>query len=288
MVIDSFLRTWRFIYSHPLASQNIPLALKLWLKWQIGSRILKMPIVVPFVGESQLVAEMGMTGATGNIYAGMHEFVDMAFTLHLLRPSDLFVDVGANIGSYTILASKVVGANSFTIEPVPATYKRLRRNINLNDISSLVESRCCAAGQNHGVLKFSSDLDTTNQVVDPDYSGSSIEVPVETLDQLLDKLHPVLMKIDVEGFEPDVMAGAVKTLACNSLLAILLETIDPKIEKILRENGFEPASYDPFKREFQTSASEHVSNNFLWIRNPLQIIERCKAAPKYKVLGITF
>jgi hypothetical protein len=94
---------------------------------------------------------VGMTGATGNIYTGLHEFTDMAFCLHLLRVGDLFVDVGANIGSYTVLSSKVVGANSLAIEPVPTTYKRLRRNININDISSLVDSRCCAAGKNHGL-----------------------------------------------------------------------------------------------------------------------------------------
>lgn len=87
-----------------------------------------------------------MTGATGNIYTGLHEFIDMAFCLHLLRPGDLFIDVGANVGSYTILASKVVGANSFTLEPVPETFKRLKRNININDIVSLVDARCCAAG----------------------------------------------------------------------------------------------------------------------------------------------
>jgi hypothetical protein len=42
---------------------------------------------------------------SGNIYAGLHEFGDMAFVLHFLRAGDLFADVGANIGSYTVLAS---------------------------------------------------------------------------------------------------------------------------------------------------------------------------------------
>lgn len=51
-----------------------------------------------------------MTGATGNIYVGLHEFEDMAFLLHVLRRTDLFVDVGANIGSYTILAGGAAGA----------------------------------------------------------------------------------------------------------------------------------------------------------------------------------
>jgi FkbM family methyltransferase len=287
-MITSFLRTLRFINSHPLASRNVPLALHLWLKWQIGSRILKMPVVVPFVGESQLVAEIGMTGATGNIYAGLHEFVDMAFTLHLLQPGDLFVDVGANIGSYTVLSSKVAGANSFSIEPVPATFRRLQRNINLNDISSLVASRCCAAGQKQGVIKFTSDLDTINQVVDSDYQGNTIEVPVESLDSLLENLRPTLIKIDVEGFEPDVIAGAIKMLKCDSLLAILLETVNSGIEKILKDAGFEPANYDPFKRELVTSGSTYSSNNSLWIRNSSQIINRCKSAPVYQVLGSSF
>jgi FkbM family methyltransferase len=287
-VITSFLRTWRFLYSHPLASKNLPSAISLWLKWQIGSRILKMPVIVPFVGESQLVAEIGMTGATGNIYSGLHEFVDMAFTLHLLQPGDLFVDVGANIGSYTVLASKVAGANSFSIEPVPKTFQCLQRNINLNNISSLVDSRCCAAGESHNALTFSSDLDTTNHVVNIDYVGDIIEVPVESLDHMLDQLRPILIKIDVEGFEPEVIAGAVKVLLCDSLLAVLLETVDLTIEKRLRDSGFKPASYDPFERELTTSDKKYLSNNYLWIRNPMQITDRCKSAPKYQVLGVDF
>ena len=287
-MLNSLLRTWQFIYSHPLGSQNFPHALNLWIRWQIGARILRMPVVVPFIDESQLVAELGMTGATGNIYSGLHEFADMAFCLHLLRARDLFVDVGANIGSYTVLASKVVGANSLAIEPVPVTFKRLQANIRLNDISSLVDSRCCAAGKNSGVLKFTSDLDTTNRAVDADYMGSSIEVPVESLDQILEQLQPTLIKIDVEGFEPDVIAGANKVLACESLLAILLETVDSGIDKTLKDFGFEPASYDPFQRKLEISVDNHLNNNYLWVRNPSQVLDRCKSASKFQALGISF
>ncbi|PZO38685.1 MAG: FkbM family methyltransferase [Pseudanabaena frigida] len=287
-MIDSFLRTWRFIHSHPLASRNLPNAISRWLKWQIGSRILKMPVVVPFIGESQLIVELGMTGATGNIYTGLHEFVDMAFCLHLLRSGDLFVDVGANIGSYTVLASKVVGANSFAIEPVPKTFQCLQRNISINNINSLVDSHCCAAGKNSGLLKFSTDLDTTNQVVNSDYSGTWIEVPVESLDRMLKQLQPTLIKIDVEGFEPDVILGAFQTLKCDSLLAILLETVNSDIKKSLQDSGFQPASYDPFNRALNLSDINQSSNNYLWIKNSQIIINRCKSAPKYRALGIYF
>ena len=75
-----------------------------------------------------------MTGATGNIYTGLHEFQEMSFLLHMLRHDDLFVDVGANIGSYTVLASAVIGAKSISIEPIPNAFRNLMQNIILNDI----------------------------------------------------------------------------------------------------------------------------------------------------------
>ncbi|MEE3718384.1 FkbM family methyltransferase [Tumidithrix elongata RA019] len=229
-----------------------------------------------------------MTGATGNIYAGLHEFVDMAFCLHLLRAGDLFVDVGANIGSYTVLASKVVGAHSLSLEPIPITFERLRRNININDIHSLVDARCCAVGRESGFLRFSSDCDTTNQVVNEQYIGTSIEVPVKSLDQILEALKPTLIKIDVEGYEPEVIQGAINTLMCGSLLAILLETVNTEIEETLQKAGFRAAGYDPFKKALLMPSSSLLSNNYLWIKNCNQVLERCQSAPKYKALGIYF
>jgi hypothetical protein len=64
-----------------------------------------MPVVVPFVGDTRLLVARGMRGATGNVYVGLHEFEEMAFALHALRPSSRFIDVGANVGSYTVLAA---------------------------------------------------------------------------------------------------------------------------------------------------------------------------------------
>ena len=87
-----------------------------------------------------------MTGVTGNIYAGLHEFADMAFVLHFLRAGDLFADVGANVGSYTILASGVVGCRTVAFEPDPVTAAALERNINLNKIAERVELRISRGG----------------------------------------------------------------------------------------------------------------------------------------------
>ncbi len=79
------LNTYRFIANHPLTRDHKIHAMSRWLRWQFGSRVLGWPVVVPFVGDTRLLARPGMTGATGNIYCGLHEFEDMAFVLHFLR-----------------------------------------------------------------------------------------------------------------------------------------------------------------------------------------------------------
>jgi len=114
------------------------------------------PVAIPFVANSRLLVARGMTGATGNIYCGLHEFEEMGFVLHALCPEDLFVDAGANVGSYTVIAAKVCGARVLAFEPIASTMNALNDNIRLNDISDLVETRQLALGEKVGTLTFSS------------------------------------------------------------------------------------------------------------------------------------
>ena len=159
----SILPTLQFIARHPLSSRRPLSAYWRYARWQIESR-LRDEVIFDWVAGSKLVARNGMTGATGNIYCGLHEFVDMAFLLHLLRPGDLFVDVGANIGSYTILASAVCGARSIAIEPDPGTVQSLNRNIEANSIGDRVTVIEAAVGAAAGTVCFTIGQDTTNRV----------------------------------------------------------------------------------------------------------------------------
>lgn len=58
--------------------------------------------------------------------------------LHFLRPGDLFLDIGANVGTYTVLASGVCGGKIMAFEPDPRTLRHLQRNIELNQLENLV------------------------------------------------------------------------------------------------------------------------------------------------------
>ena len=134
MKLRALYHTAKLLYCHPLAKRNRFASLSRMIRWQLSTRIHPLPTVIPYIEDTSLIVERGMHGATGNYYFGLHEFSDMSILFHFLRPSDTFLDVGANIGSYTVLASGVCKAKSISLEPAPSTFEHLLKNIRHNSI----------------------------------------------------------------------------------------------------------------------------------------------------------
>ena len=235
-----------------------------------------------------------MTGATGNYYCGLHEFEDMSFLLHYLRPQDLFVDVGANVGSYTILASGHSGCHSISFEPVPNTFEHLMENIRFNSINDKVDAYNIAIGSEEGIINFTTGLDAGNHVVNDSNTDHTIEVKIQTLDKALSSQSPVFIKIDVEGYEYKVLEGAVKVLQNSSLQVLVIEQSTPDktfgqnnltIEQLLFENGFKLFTYHPWDRKL-TPGQSALSNNSLFIKNDQQAAERVQQAAPFAALNL--
>ena len=211
MILINIIKT---IVTHPLSRKNKALSILNFLRWQMVSRLVREGegVINNWVNGSKLIAYTGETGATGNIYLGLHEFPDMGFLLHTLRDKDFFIDIGANIGSYTVLASSAIGAKTVCFEPVPSTYKRLMDNIKINNIGNKVESFNLALGNSTGEMYFSSDQNCMNHIIAHNENNSNkITVNVSTLDKEL-KRDPFLIKIDVEGYELPVLEGGTKNI----------------------------------------------------------------------------
>lgn len=282
----------RFINTHPLTRKHKFHAIRRWLAWQIGSRLVPGPVAVSFVNEARLLVLPGMTGATGNVYCGLHEFEDMAFLLHFLRPDDKFIDIGSNIGSYTVLASKAVGCQTIAIEPIPETICHLQNNVDLNGIFKQVKIHQVALGREPGMLYMTQDQDTMNHVISGTEKGEYIEVQVETLDKITED-GVALIKIDVEGYESEVLAGGVRTLSDVKLQAIIMELngsgsrygFDEKLlQQNMLEKGFLTYSYNPFARELvDLKGALSVQGNTLFLRDVEFVVERLQAAPEYRV-----
>ena len=233
-----------------------------------------------------------MVGATQNIYTGLHSFDDCGLLLHLLRPSDLCIDIGANVGVYTILSSAAVGAHTVAIEPMPSTYEKLRTNIRYNDVADRTTSYNIGLGSENSTLLFTTNQDVKNRVVSEEYSSAeTIRVPVRTLDDVLGDENPTLIKIDVEGWEAQVLAGAKLTLNKSSLLCFIIEmdgsseSFNPSelaVHQAMTSHDFRPYAYDPLTRKLSALASKHVgAANTIYLRNLEEVQERVSTAPPF-------
>lgn len=274
----------RFLCHHPLTRDHRASGFARVCRWQIESR-LRHEVIVPWVGAIRLAARHGMTGATGNIYAGLHEFSDMAFTLHFLRPDDLFMDVGANIGSYTLLASGVCKARTISFEPDPQNMALLRRNIELNGLHTLVVLEQAAVGADDGEVDFTVGQGTDNRVTTANVGGTQ-RVSMRKIDSIA-ATPPIMIKVDVEGYEAEVFRGAQATLGSPVLKAIITEGQKPADIAPLLSAGFSQYEYEPFRRRLRPVARHRSGNNALFLRNSSFVAARLLSSPSFQVLGHT-
>jgi FkbM family methyltransferase len=134
----------------------------------------------------------------------------------ILRPGDLFLDVGANIGSYSIWAAEL-GAKVIALEPAPDTFALLEENIALNKYP--ITPIQAAAGAMCGIARFTSGHDSTNHFA----RDGEDEITVLTVDSLIGDQTLAGMKIDVEGFEIEVLYGCERALSEHRVRLIQLE-----------------------------------------------------------------
>jgi FkbM family methyltransferase len=290
MIKDSW-NLFNYVWNHPLNAGSKLAGLLRIVRWQIASRLIQGPIALPFVEDTYLFAKCGMTGATGNWYCGLDEWREMSFVLHLLRSEDHFIDVGANIGSYTILAGGAVGARVTAVEPIPETIDALEKNVRLNNLVDHV--RICQVGlsDRESVLRFSIELDSLNHVLTKEENLQCIDVPVVRMDKLLGDDIPLLMKIDVEGHELAVLLGAENIMGNQHLLAVIMETnssgerygiTDSALIDIMKQYGFYETGYDPFTRSLTHPVCHE---NTIFIRDRTEVQRRLKSSRRYNLVN---
>ncbi len=297
MNIVSLWRMLRLMLRHPLGRKNKLATIKRFIRWQLGSRVLSAAVAMPFVGNTRLLVRTGMHGATMNIYVGIREFEDVAFLLHLLRPGDTFIDIGANVGEHTVLAAGVRQTKVIAIEPVPVTYDELLDNINLNRLGEHVIAHNIGLAAEEGEIRFSASHGSTNHVLRAKEHGPSVIVTVKTLDDVAAGSSPAFIKIDVEGFEKEVIQGGHNLLSSPSLLALIIELNglgaqygfdDRAVDMLVREHGFISVQYEPFERQLTKTLRPNATGNTLYIRPSAGVEDRLKVAELVEVHGISF
>jgi len=161
---------------------------------------------------------------------GMYEPAKTDVVLKLLKPGSTFIDVGANIGDFSLLAASVIGNEGkvLAFEPEAANCQWVKRNIELNGHKNVeVFQLALSDSDGEAPLYLGGRCDYHSLLKDQrEREAGAITVKTRTLDSLLEErgqFRVDMIKVDVEGAELEVLKGARETLRRNPHVVLLLE-----------------------------------------------------------------
>ena len=172
------------------------------------------------------------------------------FLRHILTKDSVFFDVGGGIGTYSLFAAKLINGPIHTFEPIKENIQTIKNNLKANSVESKVRLNPVALSKKEGfgcMKKNASLFSSYLSEVSTKNSNNSIEVT--TLDSYCLRHnigHLDVLKIDVEGHEPDVIEGAKEIINKKKIGVIILE-VHPNFESFynfLEHMGFEFFRYD--------------------------------------------
>jgi FkbM family methyltransferase len=172
-----------------------------------------------------------------------------------VKIGDIAWDIGANMGLYTKILSTLVGEKGFVraFEPHPKTFSKLKENIKNTNIeihnigfSAKVEKVKFSDSNNHEL----------NSIMDNSYTGKFLEVNITTIDKVIIEKNwriPNVIKIDVEGYELDIIKGMNLTLYDKNLRFLLIEIHHNIMDKRKINNGAQQIEKTLEKANFNIS-----------------------------------
>jgi FkbM family methyltransferase len=275
------LTTLRSIWKHPANRGKQAEAIARYFWWQSTKRLGRPHFDLPFHGLKLRCHADSHSASAALYFSGLPDYREMQFIRRYLRPGDCFIDVGANVGVYTLLAASIVGpaGTVHAFEPMPRTHARLRENVEINGLAH-VSCHGIALSEHVGPAQFAAPVDDSLPSLAYGQSPAAIiEVQCSTLDSAFPEGTITMMKLDVEGAEPLILRGASQHLAAGNPPVIQIEmdgfstrfgieTHDFIDEIVAR--GYDIAIYDPDEHRLIATRRpwEHRVLNVLAIHQP--------------------
>lgn len=184
---------------------------------------------------------------------GLYEANITRYIQKNLRPGNTFVDIGANSGYYSLLASSLVGAGGIVIsfEPHPDTFNRLLHNVKFNGIDNVkLYNIALSSYDGKGKLNVSRASDGLNSLKSIPLVKEGIDVEIKRFDTICGSEFVDMIKIDAEGSEWDIIDGARSSLIKN-----------PRIQIIYEINRAFPRSADTISKLEEIGFSSYIVKN---------------------------
>ena len=271
-----------FVWNHPLNRERRGRALARLLTWQAWERLTGLPWTIRLTRDIRIRCYPHSAAASLVVYCRLPEWQEMRFVLDFLRSGDAFVDIGANVGVYSLLACSIRGVKVYAFEPSSLSYTRAVENIRLNGLEDRVRVEKKAVGSATGKGTLTVGLDCVNCLVPAGTNHPVEEVDIITLDSYFDESardRVGLVKIDVEGAEHDVLSGARALLASRGP-ALIVEFNEPQaIQSILEPLGYQLYEYEPEQRSLVSAdARLPTANNLIAVKDKRAVEARLRLA----------
>lgn len=209
------------------------------------SRLKPRGIALVEVEGSKMYIDVSQIPLSAHLFmAGAYEQDTTALFKRIAKEGMVIVDIGANIGYYTLLAARLVGKRGkvFAFEPDPDNYALLLRNIEANGYQNVVPVNKAVSDNSEPAKLFLDPQNRgTHRLWDSHDERQYIEVEVTTLDEFFRSLDISIdiIKMDIEGCEPRALAGMNNLIMRNPNLRIISEFWPEGI----KGSGFSPAEF---------------------------------------------
>jgi FkbM family methyltransferase len=201
--------------AHPTRRGERAAAIGRALRYEVNTTWRRRPTEIPLGKRSRIIAYPGETNSPHAVVANPPNWPEMLVWDQQLQPGDLFIDIGSNIGVYTIYALDL-GAEVIAVEPVAHNAGRVREHLALNGYTAEVVEK--ALSDRPGMVRMTTDLDSYNHIT----AEGGVETEATTLDEILGD-RTAAVKIDVEGAEALVLRGASVALAEHRVRVLQIE-----------------------------------------------------------------
>jgi FkbM family methyltransferase len=230
-----------------LYNRGLTIAVRYLLKrveCEVRRKVFRQRFTIVDVNDCKMYVDLNDPGISRTLMTfGTREKEHIYILKKYLRPGDVVLDIGANIGYYVLIEAKIIGPQGriYAIEPSPSNVEILKKNINLNGIEEIVEINQMGISNKASVGKFYiSHMSNLGSFFPTRYYGDSIleekspTIDVKTvsiLDFVSDKKEIAMIRMDIEGYEVEAFEGMIPLLKEGSFAPrILFETHRPKYD----------------------------------------------------------
>lgn len=216
-----------WVINHPNNKNKLFSTVLRLILWKFNQLFLKIPIVVEMGWGVKFKCYPNSSWGGLVMYTKLPEFYEMKFIKRLIRTADIAIDVGSNMGSYSLIcASQMRTGKVFAFEPSKVAYKGLLENIHINNLRDKIIPFNTAISDKEAILPFTNESTSETSHISYGQVSSSSKIKSFSLDkfvgrQQIKKIR--FIKIDVEGYEFNVLKGATKILTSGMVDYLLVE-----------------------------------------------------------------